>query len=62
MVCKQLPLLHPQPFLATAGHGKTLLTDSKKRILFSQGHVADAGSRDCDTQAGSLCGRRLSPA
>ena len=33
---------HPQKFLATVGHGKTLLTYSKKRILFSQGNAADA--------------------
>jgi CRP/FNR family transcriptional regulator, cyclic AMP receptor protein len=33
---------HFQKFLAQVGHGKTTLTYSKKRILFSQGDAADA--------------------
>ena len=32
----------PQKFLAQVGNGKTTLTCPKKRILFSQGDVADA--------------------
>jgi len=42
MARQPLPTFNPQAFLATVGHGKTLLTYSKKRILFSQGHVAQA--------------------
>ncbi len=42
MARKPLPTFNPQAFLATVGHGKTLLTYSKKRILFSQGNAADA--------------------
>ena len=42
MARQPLPTFNPQAFLATVGHGKTLLTYSKKRILFSQGNVADA--------------------
>jgi len=33
---------NPQTFLTKVGHGKTTLTCPKKRILFSQGDVADA--------------------
>ena len=39
---KPLSTFNPQAFLATVGHGKTLLTYSKKRMLFSQGDAADA--------------------
>ena len=42
MARKPLPTFNPQAFLATVGRGKTLLTYAKKRILFSQGHVAEA--------------------
>ncbi len=42
MARKPLPTFNPQAFLATVGHGKTLLSYSKKRMLFSQGHVAEA--------------------
>ena len=42
MARKPLPTFNPQAFLATVGHGKTLLTYSKKRILFSQGNAAEA--------------------
>jgi CRP/FNR family cyclic AMP-dependent transcriptional regulator len=31
-----------QTFLATVGHGKTMLTSPKKQIVFSQGDAADA--------------------
>jgi CRP-like cAMP-binding protein len=36
------PQFNPQTFLATVGHGKTLLTSPKKQTLFSQGDAADA--------------------
>jgi len=42
MARKQLPKSNPQDFLATVGHGKTLLAYAKKQILFSQGNIADA--------------------
>ncbi|MEP6959130.1 MAG: Crp/Fnr family transcriptional regulator [Nitrospirota bacterium] len=42
MARKRLTRFNPQDFLATVGHGKTLLTYSKNRMLFSQGSVADA--------------------
>jgi CRP/FNR family transcriptional regulator, cyclic AMP receptor protein len=42
MARQPLPTFNPQAFLATVGHGKTLLTYSKKRTLFSQGNAADA--------------------
>jgi CRP/FNR family cyclic AMP-dependent transcriptional regulator len=42
MARKPLQTFNPQAFLATVGRGKTLLTYAKKRILFSQGHVAEA--------------------
>jgi CRP-like cAMP-binding protein len=33
---------NPQTFLATVGHGKTMLMSPKKQIIFSQGDAADA--------------------
>ncbi len=33
---------NPKIFLATVGHGKTMLTSPKKQIVFSQGDAADA--------------------
>jgi CRP-like cAMP-binding protein len=33
---------NPKTFLATVGHGKTMLTSPKKQVIFSQGDAADA--------------------
>jgi CRP/FNR family transcriptional regulator, cyclic AMP receptor protein len=42
MARKQPPQFNPKTFLATVGHGKTLLTFPKNQTLFSQGDAADA--------------------
>jgi hypothetical protein len=37
MARKQPPQFNPKIFLATVGHGKTMLMSPMKQILFSQG-------------------------
>jgi CRP/FNR family transcriptional regulator, cyclic AMP receptor protein len=39
---KRLKAFNPQTFLATVGRGKTTLSIGKKKVIFSQGDVADA--------------------